>query len=144
MRHSKRAMLWLAAALAVLLAGCGKKSLEPVAFAGKVINHNERQLVVIFHPQDTENKDTTPSLPVDPKTGSFQGKALPGRYKVTLSLVRKGQVTGGPGGTPSPESLPGQEQADLPPEFRDVSKTKLEVTIPPEGKQDIELKLPAR
>jgi hypothetical protein len=122
----------------VLSAGCsGKKQLpplpDPVEFEGKLTGAEGKQLVLNFKALDEDvakRAKDIPSAVVDPKTGVFKGKAVPGSYEVTAQPIPQG----GHGGTegPGPHSI----GAILKP----TPLGKLE--IPTEGKKDIVLKFP--
>ena len=113
-------------------------------FSGKVANVEGRKIVLSFRPQETVNKHSGQTVQVDPTTGEFKGKVVPGLYHVTVGMVGQKAAAGGAPSNPGVTPLPPGEKLDLPPDFMDANKTPLKVTIPPEGKQDIEFTLPKR
>jgi hypothetical protein len=133
--------------LVAFVAGCGgKPPPTPVAFKGKLVASANRplpQLVLTFHPQDeTNKKGTVPSVATNGKDGTFEGTALPGRYKVTAAPVPlQGHATPTDSGpTAGPDSKPAS--GTIPPAYRSAPESPWEVTIPEGGKNDIVLTLP--
>jgi hypothetical protein len=128
--------------LAFTLAGCSKEpSAKPVPVKGKLLSADGQpvaNMVLTFHPQEDANKTNSPQGVTD-KDGAFHCDCLPGKYKVTVVPVptRHGTIAEGP--APGRENLP--ESAMLFEEYRSPQTSSLEVTVPPEGKNDVELRL---
>ncbi len=88
-----------------LAPGCsGKKDNtplpDPVEFEGKLTGAEGKQLLVTFTAIDeavAKKGKNVPSAVVDPKTGAFKGKAVPGSYNVTALPIAQGAQGGGEG-----------------------------------------------
>ncbi len=137
-----RVVLGLAVALAVLSPGCRKKPPQEVDVAGKVEKADGKPLgnvLVRFHPQDDVNKQGRILTRPTGADGSFTGRCLPGRYRVTVSAIPK-QTGGDPGtgavGAAGKDSLPG-----VPASYQSPTETPWEITIPEDGKKDLVLSL---
>jgi hypothetical protein len=129
--------------LAILLGGCkGKPSTpDPVGVAGRVEYATGKPLddaVVTFHPADESNKrGKVLSAPV--QKGQFAGKCLPGRYKVTITLLAGGNANPAGGAAPSAGTTPDKGGSTIPAGYRSAASTPWDVTVPAEGKKDVRL-----
>jgi hypothetical protein len=132
----------------VPVAGCSKPPPPaPVPVKGKVVFADGKPVkgvVLSFHPDDEATKSgRLPSAPLD--DGSFSFECLPGRYKVTLTLIPKGPGgTGadGPGSVPPPppqSGPPKDPKAPLLAPYASPTSTPLTIEVPPGGSSDLVL-----
>src|SRR5262249_7535875 len=115
----------------------------PVEVAGRVESSSGKPIdnaVVTFHPADESNKrGNLLSAPV--QKGQFSGRCLPGRYKVTLTPLAGGTANPAGGASPSAGTTPDKGVSTIPESYRSAATTPLEVTVPDEGKKDLQLKI---
>ncbi len=116
------------AALCLVVNGCGDKAPKLVEVTGKAIHDSEPMIAgsVWFHPDPSNEVKSEASSCVLQMDGSFTMRTYPfgdgvppGKYKVTFSPELAGRI-----------NLP---------DYGDVAKTPLEITVPDEGIHDITL-----
>lgn len=130
--------LWLAAAVVVVTAGCKKAPPAEVPIKGQVKGPGGQALagvLVRFHGQsDQAGARRAVSCPTG-AGGAFEGKCLPGTYKVTLLAMPKG------GGPDSPDPKAAGVPPGVPAVYASARDTPWEVEVPAGGKDDIRLEV---
>jgi hypothetical protein len=128
--------------LMILLAGCGKPAPPTeVEVAGKVLDASGEglsKMVIRFTSQDESHKGLeTRSFPTK-EGGAFEGKLLPGKYKVTIFGIPVSHgAAPGKGAPAAPPLLPG----NIPKRYSSTADTPWEADVPTGGKTDFEFRI---
>lgn len=128
--------------LCLLTAGCAKKPPVEVEIGGTAVDASGKALaglVLRFHPDDEVNKRGRSLACLVQPDGSFTGKCLPGRYKVTLTKPTAGAGGGDPGAgvTAAPE----KGKPEVPSRYSTPATTPWNPTIPEAGTKELKLKV---